>query len=78
MKHLPIEPKKTGVYVTDIQTSVDVGDVIKVEHSDGVFFAEITAIETGDAGEALFFQYINPKPEFEASPVFLIKRPFSD
>lgn len=78
MKYSPLKPKKTGVYATDVQTTVDIGDIIKLEHSDGTFFAEITAIETGDVGEALFFEYIEPKDEFSSSPSFSIKRPFFD
>lgn len=75
MRFLPLEPKKTGAYATDKQTTVDVGDVIKLEHSDGAFFAEIIAIETGDAGETLFFQYIEAEPGFDLVPTFSIKRP---
>lgn len=78
MKYSPLEPKKTGAYATDVQTPVDVGDVIRLEHSDGIFFAEIIGIETGDAGETLFFQYISPQTEFESAPIFLVKRTFYD
>lgn len=78
MKYSSLKPKKTGAYATDVQTTVDIGDVIKLKHSDGTFFAEVIAIETGDAGETLFFEYIEPRDEFSSSPYFLIKRPFFD
>ncbi len=78
MKNEPLEPIKTSIYVSDEQTPADLGDVIKLEHDNGIYFGEVIAIETGDAGEALIFRYIKPKPEFDSAPCFKIKRPFSE
>jgi hypothetical protein len=73
---LDINNIKTGIYTSNELTSVDVGDVIRVQHSDGLYYAEIIAIETGDAGEVLVFQYIKPRLEKAQAPVFKINRPF--
>jgi hypothetical protein len=73
---LDVNNRKTGMYAANEQTTVDVGDVISLEHTDGIFFAEVVAIESGDAGEVLIFQYIKPQPEHENAPRFTIKRPF--
>lgn len=78
MRNEPLEPIKTSIYVADEQTPADIGDVIKLEHSDGIYFGEVIAIETGDAGEALIFRYIKPKSEFDSAPIFKINRPFSN
>lgn len=78
MKNEPLLPQKRGIYVSNDQTTVDIGDVVKISHSDGIYFAEIVAIETGDAGEALIFQYIKNSPAVESAPTFILKQPFSE
>lgn len=78
MKNEPLLPHKIGIYVSNDQTTVDIGDVLKISHTNGLYFAEIIAIETGDAGEALIFQYIKASPEFETAPTFTLKQPFSE
>ena len=77
MKYEPLDPasKQTGIYCSDEQTPVDIGDVIRLQYSDGSYFAEVIAIETGDAGEVLVFQYIKPVAGLEQAPLFVINRP---
>lgn len=79
MKYEPLDPehKQTGVYVSNEQTPVDVGDLIRVQHSDAtIHYAEVIAIETGDAGEVLVFQYIKTPDGVEQAPLFAVNRPF--
>ncbi|MEW6730346.1 MAG: hypothetical protein AB1489_03305 [Acidobacteriota bacterium] len=78
MKHEPLDSNlnQTGYYASDKQTSADIGDLIRVQHSDGIYYAEVIAIETGDAGEVLVFQYVKPVIEQQDTPLFRLNHPF--
>jgi hypothetical protein len=70
------EQQPPGMYANDQLSSINVGDAIRVQHSNGLYFAEVIAIETGDVGELLVFKYIKPQPELLEAPLIKLNRPF--
>lgn len=69
---------KTGFLTSDSQTTVDIGDVIRIQYTDGLYYGEIINLETGDVGELLVFRYLKPNPQYDAAPLFTLKRPFNN